>query len=536
MQSTVLGHELIRSIENTTLEALAGSAQIDAIVVGAGAAGGTAAMLLSEAGLTVLVLDAGWPIDFLQAPFFCASSAAIRTVADPRLQTLLPPSVLNAGRKALKAIGRLRQPIQSRCFAWEMAPESFVQDYECPYINEAGTTFHWFRTRQLGGRMVLPGHGRQYYRLPPRDFSPTDSLSPDWPFNADELNPWYDFIEKRLGLSGSTEDSHWLPRSIVTHKRTASPAEEELRQILTARWPATQPVLSRFAPALPALDIAARNGRLLCRQGAIVRDVLTDGRRRACGVRWYDRRTRSLQTVKAPLVFLCASGLESTRILLCSNCCTGPSADILGKFLMDHVLVSGFGIGSKLPGGPVIAESGRCVYVHFENRSSAGSKPGRGYGVQIYRWSRGRDKSFFNAVSFAEMTPRPENRVVLDPLQTDAWGMPILRFHCQHNSVELGVSKEQSTTLGEIAELLHVRMIKLDTIAAPAGTAMHECGTARMGSVPEDSVLDPYNQCWDTRGLYVTDASAFPSQGTQNPTLTILALTARACHHALLTT
>ncbi len=126
-----------------------------------------------------------------------------------------------------------------------------------------------------------------------------------------------------------------------------------------------------------------------------------------------------------------------------------------------------------------------------------------------------------------------ENRVVLDFARKDAWDLPVLRIACRQNEAELKRAKEQSAALREISDLLRVGLYRLDESAAPPGTAVHECGTARMGDTPDQSVLDPSNQCWDAKDVYVTDASAFPSQGIQNPTLTILALTARACAHAL---
>ena len=188
-----------------------------------------------------------------------------------------------------------------------------------------------------------------------------------------------------------------------------------------------------------------------------------------------------------------------------------------------------------MPSEPVPAEPGRCVYLpRFDLRDTvqAGEPGGRGYGVQIYRWSLGRGRSYFNAVSFAEMTPRAENRVVLDPQRRDAFGLPVLRIACGHSPAEVRQAGDQSAAIRELGALLSIGFHRLDERPATPGTAMHECGTARMGDCPTNSVLDPTNQCWDATGLYVTDASAFPSQGAQNPTLTILALTARACRHA----
>ena len=148
----------------------------------------------------------------------------------------------------------------------------------------------------------------------------------------------------------------------------------------------------------------------------------------------------------------------------------------------------------------------------------------------------GREEySTFHAVSFAEMLPQPENRVTLDPGHRDAWGIPVLRIDCAHSNKELTRAHEQIAMLRELAELAGVTLDQIDATAQPPGIAVHESGTARMGRSSESSVLDRHNQCWEAQGLYVTDGACFPSQGSQNPTLTILALTARACDHAVRT-
>jgi choline dehydrogenase-like flavoprotein len=131
------------------------------------------------------------------------------------------------------------------------------------------------------------------------------------------------------------------------------------------------------------------------------------------------------------------------------------------------------------------------------------------------------------------MLPRLENQVRLDPQRRDAWGIPVLRIDCAHNEAELARARDQIAALRELAEVAGVTLTHIERAPAPPGSANHECGTARMGSDPANSVLDLYNQCWEAQGLYVTDGACFPSQGTANPTLTILALTARACDHAI---
>jgi choline dehydrogenase-like flavoprotein len=131
------------------------------------------------------------------------------------------------------------------------------------------------------------------------------------------------------------------------------------------------------------------------------------------------------------------------------------------------------------------------------------------------------------------MPPRSENRVTLHPKRRDAWGIPILHIDCRYSDADLALAREQATAIREISEAIGVTLSAVATQPRPPGSAIHECGTARMGKDPAASVLDPHNQCWEAQGLYVTDGACFPTQGTQNPTLTILALTARACHHGV---
>jgi choline dehydrogenase-like flavoprotein len=279
-------------------------------------------------------------------------------------------------------------------------------------------------------------------------------------------------------------------------------------------------------------------GRLLIRAGAIVREIEVDRSGHVLGVVWIDQQTRSEERARAPLVFLCASALESTRLLLLSRSARSPyglggTSSALGRYLMDHVRVQAHGKGLPMS-QRVRSAQGRCLYLpRFDARELPAPRPGPGFSVQVYQWQANEEHSQFGAVSFAEMLPRPENRVTLDREQRDAWGIPVLRIDCTHSDEELMRAREQIAALRDLAELAGVTLTGISKVAEPPGFASHETGTARMGHEPEKSVLDPHNQCWDAQGLYLTDGACFPSQGTQNPTLTILALTARACHHAL---
>jgi choline dehydrogenase-like flavoprotein len=341
-----------------------------------------------------------------------------------------------------------------------------------------------------------------------------------------------------LGLAGTRDNLPWLPDSELSTVLEPTPVEAALQRSITARWSGARPVLGRFAAPFDFLAAAAKTGRLSIRSGAIAREIETDKSGCVRGVIWIDRRSCSEQRAYAPLVFLCASALESTRVLLLSRSPRSPeglgaTSGVLGRYLMDHVSVSAVGTGP--PFSPMFSsEDGCCLYLpRFEARCLPKPGPRRGFGVQVYQHPVSKAKSHFEAVSFAEMLPRPENRVQLDVKRRDAWGIPVLHIDCRHGDAELAQAREQVSALRELADVAGVALANFCEAPAPPGMAMHECGTARMGHDPSTSVLDPYNQCWEARGLYVTDAACFPSQGTQNPTLTILALTARACDHAL---
>lgn len=525
-----LSKTLAASVRAATLDRVEAGGH-DAIVVGAGAAGGLAALLLTEAGINTLVLDAGVS-GAMRRPFTAPFASVVRKAATPELFAALPPTVSNIGRKALRAAGFLRQPMQSRCFAWQMDPSQFVDDRDNPYASDGGQEFTWFRARQPGGRMIVPGHGRQYYRLSPQDLRPNDGLSPTWPIEQGELNEWYSAVERRLKLSGRRDGISWTPDSEIATEITPTSAEQELINAIAARWPAAKPVLGRFAPPLNSLEQAAATEKLLLRRGAVVREICTDAKGRATGVVFVDDATGATHRASAPLIFICASTLESTRILMLSG--LGKTSGMLGRNLMDHIVISGHGQGEPLPDGRrVVLENGRSVFLpRFDRRDGGNGEGQRGYGVQLYRSSQGSG-SFFQAVSFSEMTPRHDNRIELDHARRDRWGIPTLRITCSFDEAELARAGRQADAIREIADAAKVKLTDINTRPSPPGMAIHECGTARLGTAPENSVLDPFNECWDARGLFVTDAASFPSQGTQNPTLTLMALTARAVDRAV---
>jgi len=529
-----LSDALRHAIQSTTLESIRRAGSYDVVVIGAGASGGMAALSLAEQGARVLVLDAGQRRKLHDAPFTTLATSVVNYISQPGVLEYVPPAAINFGRKLLRGVGKVRQPIQSKCYAWERDPLAFVDDRKNPYVVAEGTNFDWFRARQIGGRMTIPGHGCQYYRLYPEDFRREEDGVPVWPFGPEELDPWYDIVERRLDLKGLAEPCTLLPESRL--RATVEPTEKEsmIRRRLSERWPGMQSTVGRWSPPLNSMELAARTGRLSCRQGAIGREVEVDPRGHVQGVRWVDTETGRVERVSAGKVFVCASTLETTRILMLSRDASGrqglgASSGRLGRYLMDHVGISAHGIGPSIAKEDPSFDTRRCVFIpRFDLQT--GAPTGTGFSAQIYVTPLGDHGSMFNAVTFSEMAPRMDSGVSLDPSVKDAWGIPALRIETRYSAAEKQSAIFQTQALVEIASALGATSHPRPT--PPPGTAIHECGTARMGRSPETSVLDANNECWDARGLYVTDGASLPSQGINNPTLTLMALTARACAHA----
>lgn len=511
---------------------LADESRFDAIVVGSGAAGGVAADSLCRQGLRVAVFEAGFPAPQAVHPMTRALGGMARFLASVDAQRRLPPRLAYLGERAFRLLGRARQPIQSRCFAWALAPGTFVDDVDCPYRTEADSRFHWFRARQPGGRMLVPGHGMQYYRLAGMERTAPDSGLPGWPIGLDDLDAWYKLVEDRLALKGSAQASGDLASSSLSTILEPTGSEQRIMEVIRAKWPQARPMLGTHAPAVAWLDDAAASGNLTGQAGAVVRQVLRDGAGNCNGVEWFDRSSGVARRATAPIVFLCASSIETTRILLSSRSgsstvAIGTQSEALGSYLMDHAVMSGSGYRSDL--ADVLPEQslpGRCIYLPPHEAT------GGNVGFQIYVTARKANEVGFVIVSFAEMLPDKWNRVTLDPTRLDRFGMPIPVIRFRHSDEQHAIAGQQARIIQEIAEASKLTGVAVNARLSPGGTSIHECGTARMGEDPATSVVDPNNECWDIKGLYVTDGACFPRQHVHNPTLTIMALTARAAAHA----
>ena len=510
----------------------------DAIVVGAGASGSLAADELTHAGLKVLVLDAGWREPFLKDPLRQTVFGVMEAMATPRIAELVPRNILWKAEQMMRKVGAMRQPVQSRCYAWPSAPDGFVDDKAHPYEAPAEKPFDWIRYHGIGGRVVVPLHGRQWLRHGSHDFQPDDGLTENWPITYADLEPWYDKAESKMQMKGGDDHSPWVPDAKLTTVMSPSPAETEVMNKLKAAYTGVQPLMGRFsAPPTPLLN-AARTGLVSCRTGAIARHIELDGEGRATGVVYFDRRTKKLQTVNAPLVFMCAATLETTRMLLTTRLEHGiqpvdPDKDPLGANIMDHAYIKVEGTADAIDIGDAENEVGRCVYLPRFDLRHGGEGAGRGFGVRVYRSPIAGGKSYYVAAMDGEMLPRLDNRARLSDKRRNAYGMPILDISVSHGEYERALAPKMAEAQRELAEMFGVNTNNpiTDELGVP-GSTIHECGSARMGDDPATSVVNPVNECWDMKGVRVTDGACFTTQGIQNPTLTILALTARACADA----
>lgn len=489
----------------------------DVIIVGSGPTGGLCAKTLAEAGMNVLVLEAG------------------ASRLEQRARSLLHRIRRRAGYRIEEDTrARVRQWVQSRCYAWSASPDAFVDDAQNPYTTPDGQPFSWIRARQVGGRVLARLHGLHFYRFSDLDFKAAsrDGFGADWPISYADLAPFYDRIERSIGLTGNADDIAHLPNPISCPRVALTPGERHLAASIAGRWPDRRLITRRTARAPVPIDDALATGRLTLRHGAVAREIAIDpGTGHARGVAWVEGGREREATAR--VIVVAASTIESTRLLLNSRSLQHPdglgnSSGLLGRFLMDHLLVSGFE-GTLPP--HVTADPKRESWAYVPQfRNVADRSPGflRGYGVQVFTL-----RSLCQLTAFGEMLPRETNRVTIDPERKDRWGIPVARIACAHSDNERA---QAADAMEQCREMLMAARCEVRPATASIGTpglAIHEVGTARMGNDPKTSVLDAYNRCWDVKNVFVVDGSCFVSQGVQNPTLTMMAIALRASEHIL---
>jgi choline dehydrogenase-like flavoprotein len=550
----------------------------DAIVIGSGMSGGIAAKELCERGLKVLMLERGNDVD----------------PAKDFNDMVMPWEYKNTNMVPEDEVARDYQ-VQSQCYAFNETTKKFwVKDSEHPYSTPDDKPFTWIRGYQVGGRSIM--WGRQSYRMSQMDFEANakDGYGCDWPIRYEDLAPWYDHVEKFIGVAGSKESLPQLPDGEFLPPWEMNDAEKMFKASVESKFSGRKVIIGRNANlsvALPhhqelgrgecqnrsicergcsfgamhstlssSLPAARRTGNLTLVTDAIVHSIIQDPKTgKATGVRVIDRNTKVGKTYQAKVIFLNASTIGSAQILLSSANDKNPRglanrSDQVGRNLMDHIYaLSTMGI---LPKGPDTYYKGRRptgIYIpRYRNVTENADGYVRGYGFQggatrtggrpragepglgaeMKQKGRKLGPWMVYISGFGEMLPNPDNRITLHATRTDKWGIPIPHIDCALGPNEMTMSKQILADGKAMIEVAGGIVVNQAKGPGTPGLGIHEMGTVRMGKDPMTSVLNKFNQAHDVPNLFCTDGGAMSSSGCQNPSLTYMALSARAAHYA----
>lgn len=556
----------IPSLENT----------FDAIVVGTGISGGWAAKELCEKGLKTLVLERG---------------RMVNHIIDYPTMHFDPWDLPNAGStpSSIKA----KYPKQSRWRFDETTRHFFNKDEDHDY--DEVKRFDWIRGTQVGGRSLI--WGKQSYRWSDLDFEANakEGIGIDWPIRYKDIEPWYAYVEKHVGISGEALGLSHLPDSIFLKPMELNCVEKHLKEGISKNFDNRVLTIGRvahitegskpgsgrgtcqyrnrckrgcpygayFSSNSSTLPMAEATGNMTLRPNSIVFEVLYDkNKAKATGVRVIDAISKEVIEYKAKVIFLCASSMASTAILMQSKSDAFPNgmgnfSGELGHNIMDHQL--GGGATAKIDGFEDKYYSGRRpngFYIpRFRNLHSTSEKMEfvRGYGYQggasrndygaiISEYNYG--KKFKEAMlepgewritlgGFGEVLPYHDNHMFLNYDKLDKYGLPTIVFDAEFKENEKLMKKDWTTQAQEMLEKSGFKDIKARKNKAFMGGGIHEMGTARMGHDKKTSILNKYNQIHEVPNVYVTDGACMTSSGNQNPSLTYMALTARAANHAV---
>ena len=545
----------------------------DAIVVGSGISGGWAAKELSEKGLKTLLLERGRQVEHVKD-----------------YPTALKQPWEFENRLELTEEDKRINPIQSQVYD-ESCKHFFVNDQEHPYIQTQ--PFNWIRGYQVGGRSLT--WGRQVYRLSDLDFSANkkDGHGIDWPIRYNDIAPWYDYVENFIGVSGQAEGIPHLPDGNFLPAMEMNCIEkhfsDSIKKHFNERWVTNGRVanLTRgfkdrgpcqyrnlcnrgcpfggyFSSNSSTLPAAFATGNLTLRPHSIVHEVIYDPKtNKAKGVRVIDEITNETIEFYARIIFLNASTIATASILLQSTSSDfsnglGNSSGQIGLNLMDHHKSAG-AMGEHKGYKDQYYEGRRPtgIYVpRFQNLNDKNPHPDfiRGYGYQAdgerseWRDMMKLNDDFGNKFketlttpgpwtmwmgAWGECLPNPENKVKLSSTKKDKWGLPLIEVDFKFGDNEKAMRKDAVRCAEDMLDKAGFENIKPFDYNPPGGTTVHEMGTARMGRDSKTSVLNEHNQMHDVKNIFITDGSCMTSGGCQNPSLTYMALTARACDFAV---
>lgn len=542
----------------------------DAIVIGSGISGGWAAMELCKKGLKTLLLERGRDVKHL--------------IDYPTAN--LNPWDFKYGPNNTNNDFQIN-PVQSR--AYDPSTKHFyVNDTDHPYIQEK--PFNWFRGYQVGGRSLT--WGRQCYRLSDLDFQANlkEGIAVDWPIRYKDIAPWYSYAESHIGVSGQKEnlphlpDGEFLPpmelNCIEKHLADSIKKNESNRILTIARvanltrgWDSRGPCQNRnlcnrgcpfggyFSSNSSTIPAAMATGNLTLRPFSIVTEILFDEQKqKAKGVRITDTLTNEVYEFFAKIIFVNASTIATAGILLHSTSNRFPNgfgngSGQIGHNLMDHHSSAGaFGVHNQFtdmyykgrrPSGFLIPR-----YRNLKENENLGFT--RGYNIQGHgerkewmdRAPEGFGKDFKDQLTtpgqwtiwmagWGECLPYYGNQVTIHESEKDKWGQPLLKIDFSFQENENKMMEDTKTTSAEMLEKAGFKNIDTFNYNKAGGSTIHEMGTARMGHDPKTSVLNAFNQMHEAKNVFITDGSCMTSSGCQNPSLTYMALTARASHFAV---
>ncbi len=545
----------------------------DAIVIGSGISGGWAAKELTEKGLKTIILERGKNIEHIK-DYVNANKA--------------PWEFPHRGGKTQQMIKDY--PVLARDYTLnESNLDYWVNEKESPYTEVK--PFDWFRGYHVGGRSLM--WGRQSYRWADTDFEANmrDGIAVDWPIRYKDLDKWYGYAERFAGISGNRDGLAILPDGDFMPAMELNVVEKDVAARLKQHYKGLRPMIigrtanitvphhnrtncqyrnkcwlgcpfgAYFSTQSATLPAAAATGNLTVRPFSIVTRILYDkNTKKATGVEILDAETKQTIEYKAKIVFVNASTINSAWVLM--NSATdvwpgglGSSSGELGHNLMDHHL--GVGASGQVEGFEDKYYFGRRAngfYIpRFRNTNGDKRDYIRGFGYQgsagRERWSRdiaelniGGD--FKDALSepggwtigmggFGETLPYHDNKITLDKNKKDAWGLPTVAIDAVIRDNEKKMRVDMMQDAKEILEAAGAKNVETHNTEAVLGKGIHEMGTARMGRDPKTSVLNEWNQVWDAKNVFVTDGAAMTSAACQNPSLTYMAMTARAADYAV---
>lgn len=545
----------------------------DAIVIGSGISGGWAAKELCEKGLKTLVLERGRNVEHIKD-----------------YDTATKESWELPHRGALSPQFRKDNPILVQCGAVQGATEHFfVKDKEHPY--EQAKPFSWIKGYQVGGKSLMWARWTQRWSDLDYEANAREGIAVDWPIRYADIAPWYSYVEKFVGISGNRDGLPQIPDGEFLPPMELNCVEQHMKQTIESQWPSRNLVICRtanlsrplngrgpcvyrdrcargcpyagyFSTNSATLPAAIATGNLTLRPHSVVHSIIYDEtKERATGVRVIDALTKEVTEFFAKIIFVNASTINTALLLLNSKSARFPNglgndSDQLGRNLMDHnyrvklqARHDGFKdkfyygrrpTGALLPRFRNLGEDKQADFVRGYSFSVFGSRGQGNVGpddppigavfkeksAQLGSWGL-----WMNCM--AEHLPYFDNRVTLSPDKTDAWGMPLLVIDCTHRENELAMIKDMLVTAQEMATASGFRNIRAWDAKEAPGLGIHEMGTARMGRDPKTSVLNAHNQMHAVKNVFVTDGACMTSSGWQNPSLTYMALTARATDYAV---